>query len=913
MRGGSHTNHNGADPLTKAFDVSRDKFENKIGSCKVNAARQAKHIEYMSRIDGRTCNIKQKCVKSQTPRQAKRGRDTKIPQSGGPPEKVGDEAVYKGLGDKMDRAATTASSLEAELDSGSGLRTSSKVKIVNGERQIQALVEKKKVIITETSIRSDLKLDDAEGTNCLPTATIFAELERMGYENLTQKLTFYKAYFSSQWKFLIHTILQCLSAKTTSWNEFSSTMASAIICLATNKNFNFSKYIFDNMVKNLEGGVKFLMYPRFVQVFLDKQVEGMSRHKGIYVIPSHTKKVFANMKRPGKGFSRKVTPLFATMMIQATEDMGEDAAAPTDSHSTPIHTQLSSSKPQKKKSRRKHRKDSGPTEPIPDEAINKEHVGLQNLIKLWKIESLKRRVRDLEKVKVVARTPRFKEIKEISEMNDDNLMFDTDLLEEQEKEVAEKEVSDADPVTIAGESLIEIKAAKPKVVKSAATTTTTTRPKARGVIVQEPSEFKTTSPPLQASQLLQAKDKGKAKIVEPEKALKKKDQIAMDEEVARNLEAQLKAELEEEERISRLKEENANRALLESWDNIQAMMDADFQLAQQMQTEEQEQLSIEENLRLLVELLEKRKKHFAALRAQEKKSKPSTKAQKRNTMSTYLKNMDGYKHNQLKSKRDELKSDNSKKQKIDEHVEAEKDDDQEEAEMKKHIEIVKDDEVAIDAIPLATKPPVIVKCKIDKDGRMGYFKLIRADGSSKRYVSMIKMLQDIDREDLETLWKLVKAKHENTRPEEDYERVLWGDLKVMFEPDIKSEVWRNLQGYKVTVWKLFDNCGVHFVRFKNLHIFMLVEKRYPLTPITISNMLNKKLQADHWNEINLKIQMMNIKFRGGLLGLKDFKMILRVTAAKLQLLSDYYCWKDYADRDEIQDGLENKNTYEDKY
>ncbi|GJQ95647.1 hypothetical protein Tco_0006786 [Tanacetum coccineum] len=177
------------------------------------------------------------------------------------------------------------------------------------------------------------------------------------------------------------------------------------------------------------------------------------------------------------------------------------------------------------------------------------------------------------------------------------------------------------------------------------------------------------------------------------------------------------------------------------------------------------------------------------------------------------------------------------------------DDDQEEEEMKKHIEIVKDDEVAIDAIPLATKPLVIVDYKIDKDGRMGYFKLIRADGSSKRYSSMIKMLQGIEREDLEILWKLVKAKHENTRLEDDYERVLWGDLKVMFEPDIKSEVWRSLQGYKVTVWKLFNNCGVHFVRFRNLHVFMLVEKRYPLTPITITNMLNKKLQADHWNEM----------------------------------------------------------------
>ncbi|GJY79258.1 hypothetical protein Tco_0485059 [Tanacetum coccineum] len=148
--------------------------------------------------------------------------------------------------------------------------------------------------------------------------------------------------------------------------------------------------------------------------------------------------------------------------------------------------------------------------------------------------------------------------------------------------------------------------------------------------------------------------------------------------------------------------------------------------------------------------------------------------------------------------------------KIDEHVEVGKDDDQEETEMKKHIKIVKNNEVAIDAIPLATKPPVIVKYKIVKEGKFVYFQLLSVDGSSKRYLSMIKMLQNIDREDLETLWKLVKAKHGNTRPEDEYVRVLWGDTKI---------------------------------------------------------------------------QKMNIKFMGGLLGLKDFKMILRVTTAQERVKS----------------------------
>ncbi|GKD66981.1 hypothetical protein Tco_1309089, partial [Tanacetum coccineum] len=76
-----------------------------------------------------------------------------------------------------------------------------KAKTVNGEVQLQALVDKKKVIITESTIRRDLQLEDANGVVCRPNATIFEQLTLMGYEKLSQKLTFYKAFFSPQWKF----------------------------------------------------------------------------------------------------------------------------------------------------------------------------------------------------------------------------------------------------------------------------------------------------------------------------------------------------------------------------------------------------------------------------------------------------------------------------------------------------------------------------------------------------------------------------------------------------------------------------------------------------------------------------------------------------------------------------------------
>ncbi|GJR17353.1 hypothetical protein Tco_0965880 [Tanacetum coccineum] len=332
------------------------------------------------------------------------------------------------------------------------------------------------------------------------------------------------------------------------------------------------------------------------------------------------------------------------MMVQAPEDMGEDSAAPTNSYSTPIITQPSSSKPQKKKSRRKQRKDSGPTEPIPDEATNEEPIStpscdppqsgedrlqLTELMSLCtklqkqvldleeaktaqakEIASLKKRVKQLEKrrksrtsglkrlrkvgsasrvessndVSLGAQEDASKQGRKIADLDadaevtlidetqeryDEEMLFDVqdDLQGEEvvaEKEVAEKEVSVADPVTTAGEvvttasatttvdeltlaqTLIEIKAAKPKAVTTAATTITTvvasTRPKAKGIVFHDQEEQASAFTPIvSSSQLPQAKDKGKGKMVEPEKPLKKKDQIALDEELALRLHAEEQA------------------------------------------------------------------------------------------------------------------------------------------------------------------------------------------------------------------------------------------------------------------------------------------------------------------------------------------------------------------------------------
>ncbi|GJT24625.1 hypothetical protein Tco_0894562 [Tanacetum coccineum] len=224
------------------------------------------------------------------------------------------------------------------------------------------------------------------------------------------------------------------------------------------------------------------------------------------------------------------------------------------------------------------------------------------------------------------------------------------------------------------------------------------------------------------------------------------------------------------------------------------MIEADRLLAERLQSREQEELTDEQKAKFFVELLEKRRKHFAALRAQEQRNRPPTKAQKKSQMSTYLKHMGGYKHSQLKnksfaeiqrlfdkemkrvntfvamdseaeessrkkddssSKKEEIAQESSSKragevlqQEFTKRQKVNNDDDEEE--LKQCFEIVPEEEVSINAIPLATKAP-ITNFQIHRKGRSGYYKIMRADGSAKTYLRFSQLLKEFDKEDLENL------------------------------------------------------------------------------------------------------------------------------------------------------------------
>ncbi|GJV54006.1 hypothetical protein Tco_1449747 [Tanacetum coccineum] len=212
---------------------------------------------------------------------------------------------------------------------------SAKSKTINNVRHITAKVAGKSVSISEASIRSDLLFDDADGTDSLPNQAIFDAIQLMGYDGDLTVLTFNKALFSPQWRFLFHTINHCLSSKSTFWDQIPTNIATAVICLTSNQKYNFSKLIFDGMIRHLGAKKKFVMYPRFISIFLDKQLANVSVPLDYFPVNTLTSKVFSFMVKRGKHFSRKVTPLFATMLVQPTQDEGASSERPSKAQPTP--------------------------------------------------------------------------------------------------------------------------------------------------------------------------------------------------------------------------------------------------------------------------------------------------------------------------------------------------------------------------------------------------------------------------------------------------------------------------------------------------------------------------------------------------------------------------------------------------
>ncbi|GJX90930.1 hypothetical protein Tco_0344256 [Tanacetum coccineum] len=559
---------------------------------------------------------------NQTPRQIKRGRDTKIPQSSGPPEKVGDEAVHKELGDRMERAATTASSLEAEQDSGNINRTQSmatlnepKLELIlleqfwqtasastldNGDMEITATIDGKVKVVSEASIRRHLKLEDSDGISTLTTSEFFEQLALMGYVSNSNNLKFQKGDFSPQWKFLIYTILHCLSSKKIAWEQFSSNIATVSICLATNRTFNFSKLIFEAMMKNLDSKTKILMYPRFIQIFLNKHKRLVLPHNRLYIAPTLIQKLFSNMKRASKGYTGVDTPLFQTMLNQGQILQGDGSTIPVESHHTPISAPSTSQPPTSPLSMQ--------TTHVAEEAANMPHdsplpgghtlgsdegsMTLNELTVLCtqlstKVARLEADLKKTKKVygnaynKLIMKVKKLEHIVKLSKARRRAKIVisdDEDNQEDPSKQGRKIAQIDEDE----GITLIQMRA----------------QTQGRHVHDFEEPDFYFTAP---EEDYTAEPDISTANVPKKTKLQLEQERLGLEE--ALRLQEQL--DEEERQRIARVQEE-ASTFNAEEWDNIQAQIEADEELAHRLQAQEREGYSEAEKIYLTKDILKQR-------------------------------------------------------------------------------------------------------------------------------------------------------------------------------------------------------------------------------------------------------------------------------------------------------------------
>nr|GEY36576.1 hypothetical protein [Tanacetum cinerariifolium] len=672
------------------------------------------------------------------------------------------------------------------------------VKCSGDVTRLQALVDKRKIVISEDVIREILRLDDAEGVVCLPNEEIFAGLAQMGYEKPSTKLTFYKAFFSSQWKFLIHTILQSLSTKRTSWNEFSTAMASAVICLSKGQRFNFSR------VGKGISGVETPLFDNMIEV---REVDAEEEVQ----VPTQDNVDQENV----------------------TEEIADDVAQPT--LPLPPSPVIPSSPPHQ-----------SPRPPPPQAAegssllvqqvldkcsalvLRVEGLETSNTAQQLEIIKLNARVKKLERLNKVksSKLRRLKKVgtsQRIESSEDEENVFNQgrisvdidegiELVDDQEKDAqvkgrqadtqaeiynldldhSSKVVAASTPIPAAKPAVVAVSTpvsaakpvAKPKVLKITAAAPAVSTRKRKEVVIRDPKEELHDDTPAETQS---AKDKGKGILVKDPKPMKKKDQIKMDAERYHGYKKKPQSESEaRKNRIDYLKNTEGFKMAFfkgKTYDQIRPIFQARF----------------DANMRFLLKSKEEMEKEQEEI-IKSINETPAQKAAKRRRL------------------REQAKEDENLKNQLD-------------------VVVDEDDDVFVKATPIGRKVPV-VNYEIVMINNKPRYKIFRADDTHQLYTSFITLLKNFDREDLEDLWEIMKARFSTSKPTNFTDDYLLVTLKNMFEKtDAQDVIWRSQQTEQgqalVKSWKLLTSCGVHIITFTTTMYVLLVEKKYPLSRFTL--------------------------------------------------------------------------------
>nr|GEW36784.1 putative reverse transcriptase domain-containing protein [Tanacetum cinerariifolium] len=610
--------------------------------------------------------------------------------------------------------------------------------------------------------------------------------------------------------------------------------------LSKGQKFNFSKYIFDSLVRNVDSSSKFYMYPRFIQLIIQNQVGDLSTHSTCFVSPALTQKVFANMRRVGKGFSWVETPLFQGMLAArqlAEEGLAEEQVQVDDAVAAAVQENVAEDVTY----------DAIPSPPSHDIPSPSQDLENEKAAQKMEIIKLKARVKRLEKASMV-KSSKLRRLRKVGasrqiESSDDmedvfnqrmmiddmdkdegiELVKDVDIVETKRRHAAEQAEKQAEiyhldldhpskffnVVSAASQvsaSSVTIYAAKPSILAAAPTVVVAYTRRRKRVITRDPEEELSSKTPAETPKL---KDKGKG--------------------ISRN------------DHVDHVNQKSKNPQYIKRYQGM--------------------------------------------------KKKPQTQSEAHKNMMIYLKNTAGYKMDFFKGmsyteicpifqarfdenmrflfkSREEIEEEDqeiiksinetpaqkaAKRRKLSEEA-------QEAEDLKKRLEVVddEDDDVFLKATPLARKVPVI-DCHIVLVDNNPRFKIIKADETHQFYISFTTLLKNFDREDLENLWGIVKKRFSTSKPTNFSDEYLLLTLKTMFKkPDEQDAIWksqRSVHGLAlVKSWKLLTSCGVHVITLSTVQLILLVERRYPLLRFTLEQLVNvTRLQVEEESEMSLEL------------------------------------------------------------
>nr|GEX45346.1 putative ribonuclease H-like domain-containing protein [Tanacetum cinerariifolium] len=585
--------------------------------------------------------------------------------------------------------------------------------------------------IFESSLRRNIKLRDEEGISSLPDAELFENLTLMGYNiSPNQKFTFQKRKFSHQWKYLIHTIMQCLSPKSIGFNEFSSNIPTALVCLATNRTYNFSKMICDGLVKN---------------------VNNKGKDSGTPTEPHHT----ASPKAPTPSHTTHPTSSLPPVTTTSILTVTPTETTPIRHYTRRIRIAQSSVPLTVADEPAFPQRDVTPRVTSPTAGEGSMQHTISELTALCtslqaqevEINQLKERVKLLEERKGAA----------VINSRDDapikgRSMDEGEAVAERvsdDTEEMENVLTSMDAATVLASRVVNIPT-------SSGSIPTASTP-AKGSVPIGSEEVPTASPVFAT-----------ATVVTPYRRRKRKEvMIARDAEIAR----------------------------IHAEEEIQSMIDG-----------------LDSNNETIAKYLEE---------YHQSGGKVLLSLQTNGRFYSYGSKKEA---EWIKRKGINLEQESAKKQKSSEEIteEAKSPKEVTEEKIKEMMQLVPIEEVYMEALQVIHP---IIDWEVHTEGQRAFWKITRLGGSSASYQFFIDLLKNLNREDLNQLWRLVKETFSTRPPTSDKEMELWVELSKLYELDKEDQL-------------------VHHVAAKDKEIFMLVEKDYPLRKGLALVMICYKLQEE---------------------------------------------------------------------